>query len=223
MFYSKLISIYDKSNYATIFDRSYVSMLDEFLSEKFVNNSTYLSPYEFSVIQKLSLQESIKVFSCFTGDEGIIDVCYFFECTNPSCIASRVFIDKSLFQNPDFEDEIDEHLLHCYECGREFLFEDVIPFIKIYFKFHPEITIQTLEINRKVDPNSTIQILSGLPTVLKPDSPSLSEMGENAPSEGEDPSINMETVFIATAEVELRREPLPFLESIKRGMRFVQR
>ncbi|GIN86960.1 hypothetical protein J6TS2_33460 [Heyndrickxia sporothermodurans] len=160
MYYRKLMEIYEETDCHNYFSKYYVEALSDYiLSVEKDAQLKYLNPYEFSSENKLTLQETLKFFMYFTDQEnGVIRILPFVECFSSSC-SERLF----------FEDSIEDDLLLCEDCGKDYDLTQVEPFMKIYFQYqdHESVVDENL-----LDRNSPFEILNGIDYSLKFESPS---------------------------------------------------
>lgn len=169
MYLEKLTSIYNDSGCNDKFEKKYLISLNEYIEATLKNRELYVTPYKFSLDNNLTIGQAIEFFMYFTGQDKVLDLVFFFECSSPSCISSRIFLDKELL---DDLDEDSEEPIICDECGREYVLNDIVSFIKAYFRIKPEMLVKE-EIQKK-DINSTFQAFKRLPDNLKVESPSSS-------------------------------------------------
>ncbi len=164
MYYTKLEKIYIESNCLSEFSEDLLLSFDSYLQTIVLQNETFISPYEFAVINKMSLEQSIKFFLYFVDDtdseKGVLSTSLFFECTTNNCF-ERIFLDES---------QVDEFEYLCSECNKIYAYEDIKSIIKVYFQINEE----TLKDNEQFDKNSTMDILERMPDNLKEKSPSSS-------------------------------------------------
>jgi hypothetical protein len=168
LYYEKLMNTYNDSECHNYFPHHVLTAFDHFIHQNTTSASRYLSPYSFSFDYELSTEEALRFFMFFTNDDGLLDMLFFFECSNPSC-SCRIFLNVNILDMDD--EQIDEDII-CEECGKDYLISEVITFVKVYFILKNGIIIPPpkQEIKKK-DSNSTFQVLKGLPTHLKGMSP----------------------------------------------------
>lgn len=165
MYYKKLIDTYRETDCHLEYPEQILEVFDNFIRDEKKLDHKYLNPYKFALTAKISIAESIKFFLYFSGENNLIHPLPFFDCFNSSCSGVRIFLNQS--------EQIEEEMFLCEECGNVYDYEDVKKFILLYFELNPEIEIP---LNQKhlssKDPNSTYDILDGLPDNLKVKSPS---------------------------------------------------
>ncbi|MBU9711041.1 hypothetical protein [Evansella tamaricis] len=162
MYYEKLESIFRKMKIEDLFSGVTIGSVDSFIRKTVKTGMIYHSPYKFALDNNITVNESVKLFMFLTGDDGLFDTLFYFECSRPSCHSSRVY-----FEN------INEMTLVCDECETVYELKTIKPYIKVLFKLKDGIVIpNTSRSVQKHDPNSTLQALEGLPDHLKFESPS---------------------------------------------------
>ncbi|WP_461672556.1 hypothetical protein [Priestia megaterium] len=188
MLRKKLESIYRKTNCHVKYPESYIDLLYRFIIINQEQKNKFLNPYEFSYINNISIRDSLTFFLYFTNDlekeNSILNIELFFECSNTTC-SNRIFLNDC---------ELDPGLYECNICGKEYIYEDIKPFIKAYFKLNENES--TLLSN---DSNSTINILEGMSDSLKVKSPSSefeSSLNLQTANEGDnlESAISLETL-----------------------------
>ncbi|MGW6299654.1 hypothetical protein [Peribacillus butanolivorans] len=161
MLLKKLENIYRETTCHNIYPDFYVNLLYNFIIVNKEQKNKFLNPYHFSYVNNISIEESLTFFLYFTNNleeqDSVLDIELFFECSNGSC-DNRIFLKEC---------ELDPGLYECNLCGKEYIYQDIKPFIKAYFK------LNDLDFNLlSNDPNSTINILERVSDNLKVKSPS---------------------------------------------------
>jgi hypothetical protein len=199
LFYEKLTSTYLDSGCVNYFPDKMLNDFSTYLKGFAANGrKKYLNPYRFAIDFNTPIRDAIKFFMFFTNDDGILDIKYFFECSNSACSSHRIFLE-SISLNKS-EEQLDE-LIFCDMCSRDYDLSTVIPYIKVYFQLKPDFTIPKEESRiYKSDPNSTIEALEGLPDHLKVESPSSTIPTRSHPDEGDDSAVALETIVSINKE-----------------------
>lgn len=162
MFYEKLTRIYHETECDKYFSESILKSFDKFVRKSVLERNKYINPYRFARQVELPIEDSIRFLMYFTNDNGILNIFMFFECSTSTCVSTRIFF------NMEYKDEI----IACDECGKEYVFEDIIDFTKVYFQIKPDLHVPPPEEEFiSHDRNSTIEILRRLPDNLKNASP----------------------------------------------------
>lgn len=101
MLYEKLFSIYKDNNFLRDnFDfQYYYPRLSQYLSEEVNQKNEYLSPYRFSKMFDILLEEAIKFFLAISSanEEGLIRVVYKHRCEN--CDAINFYSTNDVLDN----------------------------------------------------------------------------------------------------------------------------
>ncbi|MFC4323665.1 hypothetical protein [Litchfieldia salsa] len=187
MYYKRLTDIFNKNNLQDLYPELSIRGVDLFLRAQVSKGNRFISPYQFALDKDISVVESVKFFMYITGDEGLLDVIYYFECSRTSCHDSRIYMTEENINN-----------LQCEECGRPYDLQTVQKYIKVIFKLKDTISIpQDIKIMERIDPNSAYDALKDLPPHLKFESPSPSHKVVKATGEGDTPNdgIELQTVF----------------------------
>lgn len=162
MYYKKLETIYKNMEISDTLPETSIENIDQFIRRSVFTNSTFVSPYKFAIQHNITVTESVKLFMHLAGDNGIFDVIFYFECSKINCFSNRIY----------FED-YDEEYLQCDECLNKYKISTIRPYIKVLFKLKNDINIpKVVKHIKKVNRNSTLQALEGLPDHLKLVSPS---------------------------------------------------
>jgi hypothetical protein len=192
-----------------------------FIQNNIAKKQRLLSPYRFAIDYNISVRDTVKFFMFFSNNDGALTVKYFFECSNPSCISNRIFLeDDVLRQN---QDTLNEPII-CDECGRDYLLKTIIPFIKVYFQVKSELMVpsEQLDISR-FDRNSTFEALEGLPDNLKVESPSSIINKVTTHDEGDEFAVDLQLLIDLNNEIDLKiiSDPIDeFLTSISAFVRY---
>lgn len=198
MYYKRLIEIYHESDCHLTFSERLLEQFDNFIRDEKKTDRNYLNPYRFALATNISVADSIKFFLYFTGEKKLLIALPFIDCFTPNCTGSRIFLNEC--------EGIEEGVLSCEHCGREYLLEEVKKFILLYFKLKPEIQIPQNQMHlTATDPNSTFNILEGLPDILKVQSPSLT-ITENEGDLQEEQAISLEQVI--EQNIDLKGNPI---------------
>ncbi|MFP3374973.1 hypothetical protein SB767_00680 [Bacillus sp. SIMBA_069] len=183
MLLTKLQSTYHDSNCSQEFNIVLVNELYSFIKREVIDGFKYLNPYKFAHLNQLTIPQTLKFFMYFC-EKGPLEIQLFFECSSSNCVSEKIFLDKEV---------IDEGIITCEECGKDYDYEVIKHYIKAYFILKNEYKTALIEPTVTGDPNSVYNILNGMPDNLKGHSPSHSNsiealsQEENAPttSEGE--------------------------------------
>ncbi|GGE81386.1 hypothetical protein [Priestia taiwanensis] len=192
MYYEKLTHIFKKMKLQEQFPNISLDEFDKFIRKQLVYNDKYISPYKFALEQSVTVNDSVKFFMYFTGDEGIFDIVSYAECSKPSCFNSRIYFDIN---------NVDEQIF-CEECGKIYSFDTIKRHIKILFKLKESITIpdKAQRISRR-DPNSAYEALRELhPNLKKQSPPSLSNAPTCDGGEKREAGIDLEVVLEISTE-----------------------
>lgn len=182
MYYKRLNSIFRENDLHDLFPEVSVDYFDEFIRKQ-VSKDLVLSPYKFALDKNISVNKSVKFFVFFTGDYGLLDCIYYFECSRPSCYNTRIYLE-------DYD--LDE-AVRCDECGKSYKPNTFSRYIKVLFKLKTEIKIPNPRLyDEKIDPNSTYEALKGLPPSLKIDS--LSPSADPVEGENNEQGVSLEMV-----------------------------
>lgn len=185
----KLKNIYEQTDCHKMYSTEYLDLLYNFIIINEEKQNKYLNPYEFAYINKISIKSALTFFLYFTNDsessKQILNIELFFECTNNTC-------DSSIFLK---ECELDEGVYECSNCYKDYLYEDIKPFIKAYFTLNEGASDLFYS-----DPNSTMNILERLPDNLKEKSPSF--INNSVHGEGD----NQNNTIFLNELLELNRE-----------------
>ncbi|HFJ9270692.1 hypothetical protein ACTFO8_29090 [Bacillus cereus group sp. MYBK65-1] len=198
MLLTKLQNNYHNSNCSSEFDFTLVNELYSFIKREVVDGYKYLNPYKFAHFNQISIPQTLKFFMYFCED-GPLEIQLFFECSSSNCIGERIFLDK---------DQIEDGIIPCEECGKDYDYEVIKHYIKAYFILKNEYKISLIEQTVNDDPNSTYNILSGMPDNLKAFSPS--------PSDSDDTLSDEENAStISEGEFEAFNDSIPLTELIQ--------
>lgn len=111
MLYEKLFSIYKDNNFLRdTFDfEYYYPRLSQYISEEVNQKNEYLSPYRFSKMFDIALEEVIKFFLAISSvdEEGLLRIIYKHRCEN--CDSLNFYSSKAV---------LDDELL-CESCSNE--------------------------------------------------------------------------------------------------------
>ncbi|HFK1452264.1 hypothetical protein ACT7CY_13370 [Bacillus pacificus] len=205
MYYEKLTHIFKITDLQDLFPQISVDEFDQFIRSEQLKNGKYISPYKFALEQNITVNESVKFFMYFTGDQGIFDIVSYAECSRPSCFNNRIYFDI---------DSIDDQIF-CEECGKIYSFDTIKRHIKILFRLKESIKIpdKVQRISRK-DPSSTYEALRELPPHLKGESPSSLN---NAPTgdEGDEMSVGVDLEMVLESAQEVGMPIIPTVEKFK--------
>lgn len=161
MFLNKLEEIYKSSMCNQYYNADLFTSFYSYFQNSMEEKRKYLTPYEFAYINSLNTEDAIRLFLFFTNEEinkdSALIIKPFFECDNHDC-DYKIFLD---------EDSVDEGIYHCILCSKEYLHDEIISSVKIYF----EINYKFFEEVEQYDKNSTYEILKRLPGNLKDGSP----------------------------------------------------
>lgn len=189
MYYKRLTDLYNTMDLRNLFPEITLDSFDDYLRSQVSDGNRYISPYKFAYKHNVTINSSVKFFLYYTGNTGIFDLIYYFECSRPSCIDTRIYFDLNHTDN----------VLTCEECGRVYNIRSIERYVKVLFKLKSIITLPIPMISEiRSDPNSTFDALMELPPHLKIISPSSPEIGVSL-DEGEDieidEGINIEILF----------------------------
>lgn len=187
MYLEKLMSIYQETDCHAYYPQTLLQNLEKYIQHNIDNKQYVISPYKFASDYSIAVDEALQFFMYFTNKDGVLDITFFFECTNPSCSSNRIFIEQEIIDLGD--ENIDEPIL-CDDCCKDYLISDVIKFIKAYFTIKPQVFSANTSV-RKKDRNSTFEALKGMPDTLKQDSPPSSSNHEKATDGGENDSVSL--------------------------------
>ncbi|PAD69923.1 hypothetical protein CHH83_05820 [Bacillus sp. 7586-K] len=183
MYYEKLVSIYNSNDLQDLFPEISIDEFDQFIRSQVKKGNKFISPYKFALEQSITVNESVKFFIYFTGENQIFDILYYFDCSRPGCINNRIYLDSN--------DDLDEPII-CEECGKAYSYNSLKKYIKVLFKIKSELNVPTdFKKIEKKNPNSTYDALKELPPHLKFESPSSPVYLD----EGDEQGVPLETVF----------------------------
>lgn len=175
LLYKKLQETYKKTQMHDYFPSYLLNNFMQFCLEQQHQNRKYLSPYKFANENKLPVKDSIKFFLFLANEEPILEIKYFFECSDITC-GHRNFLSQDEIVELN---GIDYSSIYCEECEKQYNYNDIKPFIKVYFEV-------ILDENLNSDPNSTFDALEEMSSCVKVESPSFnSEKHNNAESTNE--------------------------------------
>jgi hypothetical protein len=209
MYYERLKNIYKSNDLNDLYPEISITEFDLFIRNQIKGNNKYVNPYKFSYEQNVSINTVVKFFIYFTGDDGLFDLITYFECSSPSCVDTRIFIDM------DDPDEI----ISCEECGKRYKLATLQKYIKVLFKIKMTISIPDpiKRIERK-DPNSTFEALKELPPSLKIESPSSLDERNQFIDEGDESNVAVDLPLVFN-ENDNKGEPIsPAIERFKRNL-----
>ncbi|HDR7446059.1 hypothetical protein ACS2QU_10800 [Bacillus cereus group sp. Bce005] len=184
MLLTKLQNNYNNSSCSREFNVELVNELYSFIKREVIDGYKYLNPYKFAHINQLSIPQTLKFFMYFCED-GPLEIQLFFECSSANCVSERIFLNQDL---------INEKIIPCDECGKHYDYEVIKHYIKAYFILKNEYKNALIEQTFTDDPNSTYNILNGMPDNLKAHSPSPSNSDGNL-SQEENASTTSEGEF----------------------------
>lgn len=167
LYYERLLNIYRNTDLFFLYSEHFIYEFDLFIRECKNKGDKYLSPYKFAVINNMSINESVKFFLYYSKENGLLNIKYFFECTTPTCVSSRIFINGN------------DDVIVCDECDKPYRVDNIKHLIKVYFELKEDILIPDQINHYKKDINSTFETLKNLPDDLKFLSPS-SEISPNS-------------------------------------------
>ncbi|MCU4932822.1 hypothetical protein CON17_11795 [Bacillus thuringiensis] len=210
MLLTKLQNIYHNSNCSQEFRIDLVNELYSFIKSEVVEGFKYLNPYKFAHINQITMPETLKFFMYFC-ENGPLEIQLFFECSSSNCVSEKIFLDT---------EAIDEGIITCEECGKDYDYEVVKHYIKAYFILKDEYKSALIEPAVTGDPNSVYNILNGMPDNLKGHSPSRSnsidglspEENASTTSEGE---YNHSIPFTELIEQNIGSDGSPIISSIE--------
>lgn len=170
------MDIFTTTDIEDIFPKISINTFDNFIRAQVMKKQRYISPYKFAYEHNITVNESVKFFMYFTGDDNLFEPIYYFECSRPSCYDSRIYLDIN---------DLDRFI--CDECGKKYKFETIQRYIKVLFKLSDSLDLpkESKKITKK-DPNSTYEALKELPPHLKLESPSHSASQQSFTSEGDE-------------------------------------
>lgn len=167
MYYEKLMSIYQSSLNKDELNSVLVRQFSDYLTSKSRQLGNILSPYEFMLSSGMSLDEALYIFMFFSDEDGCLYPNYFVECFSSGCTSEKMYIDMEIL-----EADLDpDTIIECVECGTEYAFEEILDYIKVYFKIKPDCFVPYVDVPiEKKDKHSTIQALRGMRGNLKSES-----------------------------------------------------
>ncbi|PFK30745.1 hypothetical protein COJ18_27050 [Bacillus cereus] len=171
MLLKKLHNTYHNSNCSKEFEIEIVNELYSFIKREVIEGYKYLNPYKFAHLQHLSIAQTLKLFMYFCED-GPLEIQLFFECSSPNCVSERIFLNK---------DHMQDGLVTCEECDKDYDYDIIKHYVKAYFLLKDEYKTALIQQSESSNPNSTYNILNGMPDNLKDYSPSPSNSKELSP------------------------------------------
>lgn len=171
MLLKKLHNTYHNSNCSKEFEIEIVNELYSFIKREVIEGYKYLNPYKFAHLQHLSIAQTLKLFMYFCED-GPLEIQLFFECSSPNCVSERIFLNK---------DHMQDGLVTCEECDKDYDYDIIKHYVKAYFLLKDEYKTALIQQSESSNPNSTYNILNGMPDNLKDYSPSPSNSEELSP------------------------------------------
>ncbi|MFB5935534.1 hypothetical protein ACE8FZ_19935 [Peribacillus frigoritolerans] len=198
MYYERLKNIYKSRDLQKLFPDILISEFDMFIRKQLKDNNKYINPYKFSYQQNISINDTVKFFIYFTGNDGLFDLLYYFDCSNLACVDTRIYL------NSDDPDEI----ISCEECGKRYAPKTIQKYIKVLFKIKNFIIIPEQRTIERKDPNSTFEAIGELPPNLKIESPS--SLGESSQfiDEGDEASAAVDLSLVFSENDDYKGKPI---------------
>lgn len=160
MFCKKYEKDFHENELSSYFSSHILGMLDDFIERELLHGYEFINPYKFSHIHNINIENSIKLFLFFTGEDKLFLAKPFIDC--PRCPGKRLPIS--------IEYPIDEQFIFCDDCMNEYQIEYFKKHIYFYFRLHNHLRENIAD--NQYDPNSTYDIYKRLNDPLKVESPS---------------------------------------------------
>ncbi|TMV49342.1 hypothetical protein FE783_12565 [Paenibacillus mesophilus] len=221
LLYEKFLSIYRETNMQNFYPSYLLENLDRFARETIYYNKAYLSPYRFAHKNMMTARDAVQFFLFFTNADGPFDIIYFFECSNVAC-DHRFKYTREQFKRISTETVYE---IYCEECGKKYIFNDILPFIQVYFILKPE---QCLEFSNKskIDPSSTFGALKDMTNGLQESPPSfLTDSKDGGEGGREKLAVQVVDVVVANIDnsgniisIDVENSLPPFLQKMRLSM-----
>lgn len=166
MFCEKYEVEFQNSDLSVNYPKDILKKLDHFILNELTQGYEYLNPYKFAFDYDLSDEHSIKLFLFFTEKDKLFQIEPFVDC--PNCTGVRLSLST--------EELIDEEIVNCDECHKEYNINILKKHLYLYFKLNDSLLpLQSNLSNKGFDPHSTFEIFQRLNDNLKAESPSSSK------------------------------------------------
>lgn len=156
MFYERLKSIYSQNddylNNRFSFEQ-YYPILRLYLIEQVKSKQELLSVDDFANKNAISLRDSINFLAALSGEDGIFERHYKFNCEK--CSQVHVIEEEELFEMINLENEYPEDI-DCDYCNQTNFIPSNTEFIKLLFKIKPLIFKEISAEIKKVESSSEV-------------------------------------------------------------------